>query len=403
MIFVDVNTNYHDHGGGIRTYHETKLAWFRRHPEHQYYLVVPGARSREVTLADNICRVELRGLPLGGGYRLIFDFLALYRLLRRVEPDVVELGDSIWTGPFCLVARKFGRLRGLFTSFYHSDPVHTWIVPWQDRPGPLRPLRRSVGAMVSRLFYRVQRAYDRTIATSRIMQSQLNEHGVARVARMPFGVAEFFFAKPRERSGVVKLLYSGRLGRDKAIELVEQVLPRLLDRGDVEVSVVGRGVGDHPLQHLEHPRYRYLGYLADRREVARVYREHDVLLAPGPYETFGLGILEALASGLVVVGPDAGGAGEMLRELPQGFLFPAGDADAFSQAIDRAIVCDFAGRAAEARQLAAEYGTSDDAVARLIAYYEQETGRAAATPEAQASQVQRPHWSPTAADTSCRS
>lgn len=409
MIFVDVNTNYHDHGGGIRTYHETKLDWFRRHPEHEYYLVVPGSHTREISVADNIHRIELRGLPLGGGYRLIVDFVALLRLLRRLKPDVVELGDSIWTGPFCLAARKLGRLRGLFASFYHSDPIHTWIVPWQNREGLLRPLRHAIGAIASRLFYCVQRAYDCTVATSRVMQTQLSEHGVDRVVRMPFGIADFFFtAEPlvndtaEKRSPIIKLLYSGRLGRDKAIELVEQVVPRLLERDDVEVSVMGRGVGDNPLKHIQHPRYRYLGYLANRREVAQIYRDHHVLLAPGPYETFGLGILEALASGLVVVGPDAGGAGEMLRELPHGFLFQAGNGDDFYQAIMRAIACDLPHRSAESRALATIYGTSDDAVGRLIAYYEHKVGAAATAGVGENAQVQRPHWTPTATDASCR-
>jgi alpha-1,6-mannosyltransferase len=381
MIFVDVNTNYNDHGGGIRTYHQTKLAWFRAHPEHQYYLVVPGPRYAEQALAPNIFRVEFYGVTLVGGYRLLLDFIGLYKFLRRVRADVIESGDSIWTGPFCLVGRKTGRFRALLSSFYHSDPIHTWIVPWTSRPGLLRPLRRLAGRLLSWLFYRLQQAYDRTIATSRIMESQLLAHGVQHTARMPFGVAEDFFAPPNETFAKfgetprpVRLLYSGRLGRDKAIELVEQILPRLLERDDVHVTVMGRSVNDHPLCRFTHPRYTYLGYVTDRREVARVYREHHILLAPGPYETFGLGILEALASGLVVVGPNAGGAGEMLGELPTGFLFRAGDADDFYCAVEAAMQCDFTSQSRDSRALAATYGTSDTAVGRLIAYYERETG-----------------------------
>jgi alpha-1,6-mannosyltransferase len=409
MLFVDVNTNYNDSGGGIRTYHETKLAWFRRHPEHTYYLVVPGPARREIALADNIRRVEFYGVPLGGGYRLFADLLGLYRFLKQTRADVVELGDSIWAGPFCLAARKLGRLPGLFTSFYHSDPIHTWIARWQRRSGLLQPARNAIGAMLSRLFYRVQRNYDRTVVTSRVMERQLTSHGVARTTRMPFGLAEAFTAgddalQPRcDRHDKVKLLYSGRLGADKAIELVEQVLPRLLGRDDVEVTVMGRSLNDHLLCHVDHPRYRYLGYIADRREVARIYREHDILLAPGPYETFGLGVLEASACGLIVVGPNAGGTGELLAELPRPFVFPAGDVNAFYETIERAVACDFAAHAADSRRLAAAYGSSDHAVARLVAYYEREVHGRAKPPEQAKAPPTGPHWTPTAADARCRS
>ena len=54
------------------------------------------------------------------------------------------------------------------------------------------------------------------------------------------------------------------------------------------------------------PGYRYLEYVSGRQELAEIYRAHDILLAPGPYETFGLAVLEAMASGLVVVGSQLG-------------------------------------------------------------------------------------------------
>ncbi len=31
MITLDINSNYCDRGGGIRTYHQAKIAWFNRH------------------------------------------------------------------------------------------------------------------------------------------------------------------------------------------------------------------------------------------------------------------------------------------------------------------------------------------------------------------------------------
>jgi alpha-1,6-mannosyltransferase len=48
--------------------------------------------------------------------------------------------------------------------------------------------------------------------------------------------------------------------------------------------------------------------------LASIYRAADGLLHACPYETFGLGLAEAVACGAPVVVPDAGGAFEQARE-----------------------------------------------------------------------------------------
>src|SRR5205085_2523243 len=96
----------------------------------------------------------------------------------------------------------------------------------------------------------------------------------------------------------------------------------------------------------------------------------DVLLAPGRFETFGLAALEAAAAGLAIVGPDCGGTGELLSQLPAPFAFVRGNAEAFFDAIVRALEADMERVFAESRALAVRYGTWHDAVARHIAVYE---------------------------------
>ena len=99
---------------------------------------------------------------------------------------------------------------------------------------------------------------------------------------------------------------------------------------------MGRGEYEARFAAFRHPRYRFRGFVAERQEVAREFAAHDVMLAPGPHETFGLAVLEALAAGLAVVGPDAGGTAERLRLVSDPFLFRAGDVDDFVRATLRA-------------------------------------------------------------------
>jgi alpha-1,6-mannosyltransferase len=46
---------------------------------------------------------------------------------------------------------------------------------------------------------------------------------------------------------------------------------------------------------------RFLGHIGDRAELAALLATADMVIAPGPVETFGLAALEALASGTPVV------------------------------------------------------------------------------------------------------
>jgi alpha-1,6-mannosyltransferase len=57
----------------------------------------------------------------------------------------------------------------------------------------------------------------------------------------------------------------------------------------------------------------FLGFVADRRDVARLLASADVSLAPGPHETFGLAALESLASGTPVVVSASSALGEIVR------------------------------------------------------------------------------------------
>jgi len=78
-------------------------------------------------------------------------------------------------------------------------------------------------------------------------------------------------------------------------------------------------------------RIRTLGPVTD---VERPLREADVLLQPSGTEAFGLAALEALASGVPVVGYRVGGLPEVIIDGACGFLVPFGDTE---QLADRAL------------------------------------------------------------------
>jgi glycogen synthase len=83
-------------------------------------------------------------------------------------------------------------------------------------------------------------------------------------------------------------------------------------------------------------RVHFAGKLA-REEVARIYAEHDLLVFPSEWdEPFSIALIEAMASGLVIVGTQTGGTGEILIEGETGYAYKSGDAVDCAAAIDRA-------------------------------------------------------------------
>jgi glycosyltransferase involved in cell wall biosynthesis len=64
-----------------------------------------------------------------------------------------------------------------------------------------------------------------------------------------------------------------------------------------------------------------------------LYAAADVFFFPSATETFGNVVLESFASGTPVIGADAGGVKELVRQGQTGWLCPSGDIPAFSQAL----------------------------------------------------------------------
>jgi N-acetyl-alpha-D-glucosaminyl L-malate synthase BshA len=92
------------------------------------------------------------------------------------------------------------------------------------------------------------------------------------------------------------------------------------DRADAEEEVRHLGLED---------RVNFLGKIEN---VAPLLASADLFLLPSSTESFGLSALEALASGVPVVGTDAGGVPEVVRNGETGILCPVGDVDGMTRA-----------------------------------------------------------------------
>ncbi len=325
MRVVHVANAYTPLSGGIRTTVHA-LGQGYRAAGHDFVLVVPGPRTSDENLPWGR-RVTLAGpmVPGSGGYRVLADLRRVRAVLDALEPDRLEISDRLTLRGLGLWASAAG-VPSTVIAHERVDGVLRAFVPLGARGAQLAADRHNATT--------AQR-FDRVVTTTRFAAQEFARIGIP-TDHVPLGVdLERFRPAPRpqtgtlagtQKDGVPLLVLCSRLSREKRPDLAVEAL-RVLHRVGCPARLVVAGSG--PLTASLRRRARGLpvemvGHLADRSSVAGLLSSADVVLAPGPVETFGLAALEALACGTPVVAASTsavaelvgGGAGRSARPEP---------------------------------------------------------------------------------------
>ena len=156
---------------------------------------------------------------------------------------------------------------------------------------------------------------------------------------IPNGVhVERFSSAVRPSTVGPRLLFLGRLDEPrKGLQVLLQALPRILERvPEVQLTVVGGGSPRLVVRELPadlRDRVEVAGPLDDAAK-AGALAAADVLVAPNTHgESFGVVLLEAMASGTAVAASDLPAFRSVLGEGRHGTLFRAGDPDDLARGV----------------------------------------------------------------------
>jgi glycosyltransferase involved in cell wall biosynthesis len=290
-------------------------------------------------------------LPQGKGLR---------RILRLEQPDLVEVCDKY---SLCWLAGALRRewiggvprptLVGMSCERM-DDNVESYITA---TPPARRLAKLYLGKIYAPLF-------DYHIAVSHYVSEEIAEAWPAvgnRIKVLPMGVHldhlgpqhrdTTWRARLQKESGgndaTALLLYVGRLSREKNLPLLVEMMERLLSMAkspapggapahfpDWRLLMAGSGPLEGWLREQNARlggRLRLLGHLSDTHEMARLLASVDVFVHPNPREPFGIGPLEAMASGTPLVAPHAGGVLEYADSASAWLAPPEGEA--FARAV----------------------------------------------------------------------
>lgn len=132
-----------------------------------------------------------------------------------------------------------------------------------------------------------------------------------------------------------KLLYVGRVSKEKNLELLGQVLKTLNQRHpNLHLIVAGDGPYlEEMRQDMAGTPCVFTGYL-EGEDLAAIFASCDLFVFPSTTDTFGNVVLEAQASGIPVIVSDSGGPQENVIPGKTGLIVPGNDADSLVAAIE---------------------------------------------------------------------
>jgi phosphatidylinositol alpha 1,6-mannosyltransferase len=305
-----------------------------RHNGHEVLVVAPDT-PRGQPPADRIHdgvrvhRVPSRMFPKITSLPLGVPRPRMVGVLRGFDPDVVHLASPALLG--------YG---GLHVARYLGVPTiavfQTDVAAFAASYG-IGVASRAAWAWTRHLHSRA----DRTLAPSTAAMENLAAHRIPRVYKWARGVDITGFA-PSARDEELRRRWSpngkpvvgfvGRLAPEKHVERLA-VLAR---RDDLRLVVVGDGMNRDKLESAL-PTAVFTGALYGR-ELATAYASMDVFVHPGEHETFCQAVQEAMASGLPVIAPNAGGPRDLVAPYRTGQLLEVAEFEArLPEAVDHLI------------------------------------------------------------------
>ena len=317
---------------------------------HEVFLFVPKTSSNKLEqVPEGITIYEFPGVefPSYPGYKMSLP-IGLRKIISNQRFDILHSHSPFLQGWFCMMVKQVQKVPMVTTYHTHLAEYtgHIFKGIAEER------VKHVLGGFMWAFTRNQYNKYDLIFTPSKIMKSELEQHGLDPVIEMPNPISSVFLEKQtdvenrkkklRESFKVPKdariLLYVGRISFEKRLEVLLEAYKSLEQKySDLYLVIVGDGpqLGMYrkKAKSLGLQKYIFTGYV-HHSQLPIVYQLGDVFISPSDTETQGLTFIEAMSQGCPVIAIKARGPADFIIHNKNGFFSKTLDPNEFEQLIE---------------------------------------------------------------------
>ena len=324
-IFTDT---FHPQINGVANTLEKMIRYFDDH-KIEYKIFAPKYEGEEGPNAERFYSLKFYLYP---DCRITLpNMFRINQTLSDFKPDIIHLMTEFNMG---LTGLRYGKKNNILTISNYS----TNFSQYTDYYG-LDFLKQGIWDYM-KWFHNQNQV---TLCPSLESQKLLNQHEINHTAIFSRGIDSDNF-HPSKRNGSLRrslgiedktaLLYVGRISFEKDLDILEESYRNIKAKYGETVSLIITGEGPYldKMRETLPPDTIFTGFKRGN-ELSELYASSDIFICPSSTETFGNVVLEAMASGLPVIGADSGGVKDIIKHNMNGLKFDARDSDKLGKQI----------------------------------------------------------------------
>ncbi|HOX41664.1 MAG TPA: glycosyltransferase [bacterium] len=254
--------------------------------------------------------------------------------INKINPELIHLQDPTAICSSLLKSAKKQSIPVVATNHFNLDYVTSYL-------GWLSPLHRQVKFTLRQYLANFYNQCDYVVCPTVTVKKELSRWGVKRpIVAISNGLdLERFYTHYNTSETLLKyhlprnkkVLYVGRIDKDKKIDVLVRAIPHVLAKINVHFVFVGSGGELLKMKKLSRTlgidhAVSWVGWVDNKSEdFLQLYQSASVFAIPSTIETQSIVTMEAMASGLPVVGPRSGAIPELIKDGENGFLFIPND------------------------------------------------------------------------------